>query len=417
VAGSGKTGGLGCGYADGPALEAQFCDPVALAMDAAGNLYVSDQDNNRIRVISLQGVVTTLAGGGPNDLEGGGGYADGLTGEARFDDPEGLDVDASGNIYVADSENHSIRRIAPDGEVTTLAGGGHNDFEGGGDYADGLAGEARFDDPAGLDVDAGGNIYVADSENHCIRRIAPDGEVTTLAGAIHIGGLIGGYVDGAAAEAEFNRPLDVAVDNAGNLYVADYQNHAIRRITPEGEVSTIAGNGLPGSVDGVGTAAQMGNPNRLVFDQAGNLYVTEGHSGDLGERQRGNRVRRIAPDGTVTTLAGADTAGRVYGTGELGYADGPALQALFSSPRGVDVDSVGNIYVADALNHCIRLISPEGMVSTLAGTCGTDTAGYVDGPAEEAQFYYPTDLLVDETQGVLYVADYKNHRIRKIILP
>lgn len=355
LAGSGKTGGLGCGYADGPALEARFCDPTALAMDAAGNLYVSDQDNNRIRVISLQGAVTTLAGGGPNDLEGGGGYADGMAEDARFDDPDGLDVDASGNIYVADSENHSIRRIAPDGEVTTLAG------------------------------------------------------------ATHLGGLIGGYVDGAAAEAQFNRPLDVAVDNAGNIYVADYQNHAIRRITPQGEVSTIAGNGLPGSVDGVGTAAQMANPNRLVFDEVGNLYVTEGHSGDLGERQRGNRVRRIAPDGTVTTLAGTDTTSRVYGTGELGYADGPALQAVFSSPRGVDVDSGGNIYIADALNHCIRIISPEGIVSTLAGTCGT--AGYVDGPAEEAQFYYPTDLLLDEAHRVLYIADYKNHRIRKITLP
>jgi sugar lactone lactonase YvrE len=343
VAGSSKVGELGGGYADGPALQAEFRRPAALAMDVKGNLYIADQKNQRIRVLTPDRTISTVAGSGPAGALGG--YLDGPTNSARFADPIGLCVAADGSLYVADSDNQRIRRIAPDGTVSTWAG-------------------------SGAPVRA-----------------------------------IGDYMDGPRETAQFSRPYDVAIDDQGNLYVADFFNNAIRRVGADGRVSTVAGNGLPGYRDGSGSAAQLAFPNRLVL-KGGNLYFTEGHARDMWEMESGNRIRRITPAGRVTTVAGS---------GAAGYADGPAATAQFDSPMGVDMDARGNLYVADYLGHCIRIIHADGQVNTLAGTCGTQ--GYQDGPATTALFSYPMDVLVSDAEHLLYVADLGNHRIRAITLP
>jgi hypothetical protein len=314
-------------------------------------------------------------------------------------------MDAAGNLYVADEKNHRIRVIRPDRMVSTVAGSGPTGAAMGG-YVDGPASEARFADPIGVCVAADGTIYVADSDNQRIRVVSPDGIVSTLAGSGDYGKLIGGYRDGQADQAQFNRPYDVELDDEGKLYVAGYFNNVIRCISPGAQVTTLAGNGQPGHADGNGSAAQLAYPNRLARDGQGNLYLTEGHSGDLGEWVSGNRVRRITVDGTVTTIAGS---------GAAGYADGPALLAEFNTPMGIDLDAEGTIYVSEYLNHCIRIITPDGQVSTLAGKCGV--SGYRDGTATEALFSYPMDVLVSETDNVLFVADFGNHRIRRITLP
>lgn len=341
LAGRGKIGPLGGGYADGPALYAQFHDPMGLAIDVDGNLYVSDWVNHRIRMITPRGPVTTVAGSGTP-----GPYSDILDGPAdtaRLFGPEGLTVDDQGSVYVADTLNNRIRRISPAGMVTTIAGSGP------------------------------GTVY----------------------------GFDGAHVDGPADTARFNDPSDVAVDTDGVLYVTDRLNHVIRRITPDGQVSTFAGSGKAGTTDGVGSAASFELPNRIAIDEEGTLYVTEGRFLDFGERTYGFRVRKITPDAEVTTLAG---------TGEPGYRDGPALSAEFDVPIGIDVDAKGNVYVVESGAHRIRRISPDGIVSTVAGS---GTAGYADGPVSEANFWYPTDIAVGPS-GKLYVADWKNHRIRVI---
>jgi sugar lactone lactonase YvrE len=341
LAGQGKIGPLGGGYADGPAPSAQFHDPMGLAIDAAGSLYVSDWVNHRIRMIDSDGTVTTVAGSGtPGPYSD---IVDGPVDSARLFGPEGLTVDDEGNIYVADTLSNRIRRISPDGMVTTVAGNGP------------------------------GTVY----------------------------GFDGALVDGPADVARFNDPSDVAVDSNGILYVTDRLNHVIRKITPDGQVSIFAGTGEPGTIDGTGTAASFELPNRITIDKQGNLYVTEGRFLDFGERTYGFRVRKITPDARVTTLAG---------TGEPGYRDGPALDAEFDVPIGIDVDTVGNVYVVDSGAHRIRRISPNGIVSAVAGN---GSAGFADGPVSEAEFWYPTDIAVGP-DGQLYVADWKNHRIRII---
>jgi sugar lactone lactonase YvrE len=191
------------------------------------------------------------------------------------------------------------------------------------------------------------------------------------------------------------------VDGSGILYVTDRLNHVIRKITPDGHVSTFAGTGEPGTNDGIGAAASFELPNRIAIDKKGNLYVTEGRFLDFGEQTYGFRVRKITPDAMVTTLAG---------TGEPGRRDGPRLQAEFDVPIGIDVDTRGNVYVVDSGGHRVRRISPEGVVSTIAGS---GTAGYADGLVSEAEFWYPTDIAVGP-DGQLYIADWKNHRIRII---
>lgn len=344
--------------------------------------------------------VSTLAGSGKTGPLGGG-YVDGSAYTAQFHEPIGITIDRQGNLYVSDWVNHRIRKITPQGEVLTVAGGGEAGPNGG--LADGPGAEARFWGPEGIAVDARGNIFVADTLNNRIRQIDPGGRVSTVAGS---GpgtryGYDGALVDGPAETARFNDPSDVVVDSHGALFVTDRLNHVIRKITPDGCVSTFAGSGQPGSLDGIGKSATLELPNRIAIDKQDNLYITEGRGLDLGEYTYGFRVRKITPDGRVTTLAG---------NGEPGYRDGPGKDAQFILPIGIDVDNNGIVYVVDSEAHRIRRIDKDGVVSTVAGD---GTAGYRDGNAGQAEFYSPRDIAVGR-DGTLYIADWKNHRIRRI---
>ena len=250
------------GSADGPGPLARFYHPVGLAAGADGTLYVTDADNHTIRKITLDGTVSTVAG-----RVGHKGAADGPGSTAQFNLPHGVAVDASGTLYVADTFNHTIRKITPDGSVTTLAGlAGHKG------NTDGAGAVARFFHPAAVAVDTQGNLYVADNGNETIRKITAAGVVTTLAGnARH-----GGYADGPGSLARFRAPTGVAVNAGGNVFVVDYLNALLRKITPAGEVTTLAGTVLhTGSEDGVGRDARFSGPSGIAMDASGTLYVTD----------------------------------------------------------------------------------------------------------------------------------------------
>ncbi|MBL9214422.1 MAG: hypothetical protein JNG83_02990 [Opitutaceae bacterium] len=376
----------GAGRADGTGVAARFNTPSGVAADAAGNVYVADYNNQLIRRVSAAGVVTTVAGaGGTKGARDGAGYA---VSPALFFNPIATATDAGGNVYVADTGNHTVRRIAPTGETVTLAGAA-----GVAGSADGAGTSARFNSPAGVAVDAGGNVYVADTGNHTVRRIAASGVVTTLAGTAGLPG----SADGAGGAARFNAPSGVAVDGAGNVYVADFANDTVRVITPGGAVATLAGRaGEPGSADGLGTAAQFNGPRALAVDGAGGVYVA-----DTGN----HTVRRIAPGGLVQTLAGtARGAGSVDGTGAA---------ARFNAPGGIAVDAGGNVFVGDTNNHTLRRITAAGVVTTLGGKAGS--AGNVDGTGAAARFDHPAGVAVDAA-GRIYVADYRNHTLRRGVL-
>jgi sugar lactone lactonase YvrE len=308
LAGSGVAG-----YADGTGAAAQFAGLLSIAVDSSGNIYVADNNNNRIRKIDPSGVVTTVAGSGVA------GYADGTGAAAEFNSPQGIVVDSTGN--------NRIRKINTSGVVTTVAGSGVAG------YADGTGTAAQFYYPEGVAVDSSGNIYVVDDNNNRIRKIDTSGVVTTVAGSSQ------GYADGTGAAAQFYHPCFIAVDSSGNIYVTDQFNHRIRKITPDGVVTTVAGSGVAGFADGTGTDAQFAYPDGVAVDSSGNIYV-----GDVNNQ----RVRKIDTSGVVTTVAGSTE----------GYADGTGAAAQFNYPRGVAVDSSGNIYVGDTGNPRIRKITP-----------------------------------------------------------
>lgn len=313
------------GFVDGVGAAAQFNQPIGLAVDAAGNVYVADFENHRIRKVSPTGTVSTLAG------DGTAGFADGNGTAAKFLGPRDIDVDASGNLYIADAFNNRIRKITPTGTVSTIAGDGTRGS------ADGNGVSAQFDGPSGIAVDAAGNMYVADNINHRIRKITPTGTVSTLAGDTSTVGSSLGSTDEVGPEARFNVPNGIAVDAAGNVYVADTGNNRIRKITPDGTVSTLAGSSS-GFTDGVGTAARFNDPAGIALDAGGNIYVADSDN---------NRIRKITSTGTVSTVAGGTLQG---------FTDGSSTTARFHSPSGIAVDAAGTIYVADRQNHSIRKI-------------------------------------------------------------
>jgi hypothetical protein len=375
------------GSADGTGCAALFNWPGGVAVDSAGNVYVAeDSGNSTIRKVTPGGVVTTLAG-----QPGGSGSADGTGSAAQFDGPEGVAVDSAGNVYVADTGNDTIRKVTPGGVVTTLAG-----FAGSPGSADGTASAARFYYPAGVALDSAGNVYVADTGNDTIRKVTPGGVVTTLAGLAGSSG----SADGTGNAARFYHPEGVAVDSAGNVYVADTGNDTIRKVTPGGVVTTLAGlAGSSGSADGTGSAARFNYPGGIALDSASNVYVGDYHN---------NTIRKVTSGGVVTTLAGL--------AGTTGTADGTGSAARFNGPAGVAVDSAGNVYVADTLNSTIRKVTPDGVVTTLAGLpqfgqYGDPIGGSADGTASAAQFNGPLGVAV-ASAGNLYVADSDNNTIR-----
>ena len=300
-------GGGEAGSADGPGSEARFNRPHGIAVDTVGTIYVADTFNHTIRKISPDGVVSTLAG-----LAGVFGSTDGNLSDARFNQPWTVAVDAAGDLYVTDNGNETIRKITAGGMVNTFAGQ-VGEFG----SADGAGSEALFWFATGVAVDADGNVYVADSgANNTIRKISPDAVVTTLAGRANGSVPAPGSEDGTGSAARFHQPNGVAVDVTGNVYVADYANHTIRKITPEGEVSTFAGQAPEsGNVDATGNNARLNHPAGVAVDSAGNVYVAE---------FIGNTIRKITPDGVVTTLAGlAETPGNADGTGSAARFNGP----------------------------------------------------------------------------------------------
>lgn len=370
------------GSADGTGSAARFCEPNGAAVDAQGNVYVADTQNHTIRRITPAGVVTTIAG-----KAGEPGAADGTGNAARFNLPTDVAVDFAGTIYVADATNHLIRKITTAGEVSTLAGS-----VGAPGAVDGVGATARFSSPSGLAVTPAGDIIVADTFNDTIRRITPNGTVTTVAGQAGQRG----SEDGTGTAARFNHPMGVAVDAAGNIFVADSSNITIRRITPAGVVTTFAGSaGKVGAADGVGSAARFNPPSDVAVGPDGHVLVA-----DLFNCA----VRRVAPDGTVTTLAGQ--AG-----GPIGWADGTGSAAQFGYLTGITVDSNGNAYAVDLWHNSVRKITPAGVVTTLAGN--GDSIGTADGPADKARFYYPSGVAVDAA-GNVYVVDRLNYTIRRI---
>lgn len=310
-------GGATVGTTDGTGTSARFYSPEGITADAAGNLYVTDDWTGNIRKISPKAEVTTIVNNGPINMDGKGVF---------FWYPAGIAIDDSGTLYIADSQYSRIRKVSPAVEVTTFAGSGVQGF------ADGPAATAKFYKPRGVALDASGNLYIADTENNRIRKISPDGTVTTFAGSG-----AGGSADGKAAEATFNSPHDVAVDAIGNVFVADTQNNLIRKINRGGIVSTLAGSGAQGAADGRGAAASFNHPTGLGLDVFGNIYVAD----------RSNyKIRKVTQQGLVTTIAGS---------GEFGSNDGPGNTATFAGPRDVAVDIIGNIYVTDD-NTLIRKI-------------------------------------------------------------
>ena len=357
---------------DGTGANANFNIPEDVAVDAAGNVYVADTNNHKIRKITPSGVVTTLAGSGSSGATNGVGTA------ASFNAPASIAVDASGNLYVADRDNHKIRKINPSGVVTTLAGSGAQGA------ADGIGTAASFAIPNGVAVDADGNVYVADWSNHKIRKITAAGVVTTLAGSGSIGAR-----DGTGIDASFNAPQGVTVDATGNVYVADSYNNKIRKITAAGVVSTFVLRYY--SPDN--TSPDMYYPRSVAVDAAGNVYVADMYN---------NRIIKITPEFSVTTLAGGNN-------GISGDTNGTGKAARFNNPAGIAIDAAGKVYVADSGNTIIRKIDAAGVVTSLAGSSRYRTT---DGTGSAASFSTPSDVAVDAT-GNVYVADGLN-KIRKI---
>jgi sugar lactone lactonase YvrE len=406
------------GNQDG-STSARFHQPLALAVDSFGQVFVADFGNGLIRKITPDGNVSTVAAvpgpqglamsndnllyvadyasstvlkvttsgnvspwaGSPNIF----GNTDAAGTNASFYHPAAVAVDGSGTVYVCDEFNSTVRKVTSSANVSTLAGQtammGSND---GGT-------NARFFHPQGVIVDSESNIFVADTENSTIRKLSPDGLVTTF-----VGSPSSASVDGSRGNARFSSPGGLVLNAAGDIYVVDSQNSIVRKVTPSGFVTTIAGSpNILGATDGNGTNALFNAPANILVNGA-NLLV-----GDTGN----SVIRQISPEGVVTTVAGFP--------GHHGYVDGALAEAEFHNPEGMAMDSTGNLFVADTMNHVIRKLSPDGFVATIAGR--GERSGSADGTNSLARFNYPKGLAIDSS-GNIYVSDYFNHAIRKITL-
>jgi sugar lactone lactonase YvrE len=356
-----------CGAIASPATAstAYFFQPTSLTFDSSGNLFVADTGNTTISKITSAGVVTNFAGARPY------GGADGTVTDSRFSFPEGVAVDSSGNVFVADTLNGKIRKVTPTGVVSTFAGSNYG-------FVNGIGTTASFTIPKAIAVDStNGNVFVADSNNHAIRKITAAGVVSTFAGSGNAG-----FSNGNGAAASFNFPVGVAVDSSGNVFVADSNNNAIRKISPAGIVSTFAD-----------ASAGLSGPGGVAVDSNGNVYA-------MGP----TTLLKMSLTGAVSTLAGG---------GSNGFTDGIGSAASFGRNTGeLAVDGSGNVYLADRDNNAIRKVTQTGAVSTLSGD---GTPGYFNGSKTIARFNAPMGVAVDRG-GNVYVADTQNSVIR-IILP
>jgi uncharacterized protein (TIGR03437 family) len=352
-------GGLSSSGDSGPATSAQLNTPLGVALDGAGNLYIADSQNNTVRRVSAGGTMSTFAG---NSVPGNSGDGGAPT-AAQLNGPQGVAVDGAGSLYIADTLNHKVRKVSG-GVISTFAGSGTAGFSGDG----GAATAATLNEPFSVALDAAGNVYIAEFGNSRVRKVDTKGIITTVAG----NGISGyGGDGGQATSALLNGPQSVAVDASGNIYIADTANNRVRQVTPGGGIGTIGGNGLAGfAADGVqAVSTQVGNPTGLAVDAVGNVYVADGNA----------RVRKIYPSGIITTIAG---------TGVRGYSGdgGAATSALLNAPSAVAVDATGNLYVADTLNNSVRLLQ--------AGGFGLSVKAVVNGATAQSGPVAPGEIIV-----------------------
>jgi uncharacterized protein (TIGR03437 family) len=384
IAGNGTVGYSGDG---GAATSAGLIEPYSIAVDSSGNVYFAEPESGRIREITVSnGNISTVVGTGVLGFAGDGGPGN----KAQVHQASGVAADSSGNLYIADSLNTRIRKLAG-GNISTIAGNGVYSYSGDG----GAATSAQLFAPQNVAVDASGNLYIADTGNNTVREVSTKGVITTIAGT----GTAGSSGDGGAAtSAQLNGPRGIAVDSAGNIYVADTNNSRVRKIS-NGSITTYAGSGTAGYAGDGGAAgsAALNAPTGLALDKSGNLYIA-----DLAN----NVIRKVSTSGTISTIAGSGTQG-YSGNG------GAATSARLSGPQDVAVDSSGNVYIADTLNSVVREVTANGTIQTVAGT---GFAGYTGdgGLAVAAQFASPESVAVDSV-GNLYIAD-SGSRIRKVFI-
>ena len=450
LAGTGRRGYSGDG---GPALSAQLGLPNSIVADGAGNLYVADPPAHAVRKISSSGIISTYAGNGTPGFSGDGGPAI----AAQLNSPNGLALDAAGNLYIADKNNSRIRVVSPDGHIVTVAGNGVPGFFG----DNGSARDAALNNPEGVALDASGNLYIADTQNYRVRMVGSDGTITTVAG-VGNGNVFGD--NGPATAAGLVLPTGVAVDRLGNLYISDFGNSRIRLVSPAGTISSVVGSSKGAPLAGRQNALSvaLNGPTGVAVDLLGNLYFTEGSIGSGTGLALGDyRVWKVSPDGVLTAFAGTgaasysgddsssanaqlnhpaslalDAAGSLYiadtrnhrirkvtptglittvaGTGEPGFSGdlGPAIQAQLNSPQGVAVDFAGYLVIADSGNSRIRRVAPNGSIDTFAGNGNSSYFG--DGfRALQASVNHPQGVAVDAA-GVVYIADTLNNAVRKV---
>jgi uncharacterized protein (TIGR03437 family) len=427
IAGIGTAGFSGDG---GPAASASLNLPYGVAADLAGNVYIADLGNQRVRRIAPNGTMNTVAGTGVKGSLGDGGLAT----NAQLMSPRNVAVDAAGNLYISEFEGHRVRRVTPDGKISTIAGSGIAGFRGDG----GLAVNAQLSFPAGLTVDRSGNLYLADSQNQRIRKIVPGGMISTVAGGtqseplvtpvavaidnygniyagntsgvVHEATTAGAWIavagtgapgfagdGGPASKAQLSAARDLALDVIGNLFIAD--GIRIREINLQGIISTVAGDGFLHAVGdgGPATAAILNQPMSVALDRFGNLYIA-----DMGTQ----RVRMVAPSGMISTLAGTGVAG--FNGDQI-----PAATATLYSPTGLYADVYGDVYIADTYNHRIREVAAAGRISTFAGT-GTGGQGPADLLAAQTELRGPRNVCIGLT-GAIYIVDTSNHRVLNVL--
>lgn len=387
------------GSTNATGASARFNTPAGMTCDLSGNVFVVDSANHLIRKITSAGVVTTFAGSGSSGSTNGTGTA------ASFNNPFGIAIDSAKNLYIADTSNNMIRKITPQGVVTTLAGSTTSGS------SDGVGTSASFNGPRGITVDSNDIVYVADTLNNKIRKITADGTVTTFAGPA-AGTTTSGSTDGTTNSARFNSPYSIAADGANNLYVADYANHKIRLITSAGVVTTFAGSGSSGDTNNAPsgydktlnalTSVTFNNPWSIAVDKKESiLYISE---------YGNNKIKSLTIAGKLLIFAGSGE-----GTSTSGSTDGVDLYSKFNAPHGIAVSDNGIVYVSDSQNHTIRKIANTvGQVDVFAGpAAGTSTSGSTNGVVSVATFNGLANAAFDQN-GNMYVVDKTNRCVRKI---